>query len=476
LNAPRPGLSLLRCPSFLLVALLCLIGSTVPAGEIPGVAPPRLPSLEAVAELYNSNDNLGRGKAVDDFRTQQLGLALIIEDRWLFALDHSILTLDKYANDGPDGRLDQLSASLGYRLLRRRDENRQINLDIGGGFRSTDNFGGSRIQNGFHQLVRDRVVESPYVDSDRTDLTAWVRGDVAGELPWLDSATSDGGWRPGYWFNGATVGTSDGQWDGTASANATLNRGLFDAWLGLRGDWRSGYNQDRVQSETASNEEGLYINVGVRYGPILVETVQGFDDDKAYGRVSVLSGMGGDGGTRRFNSGTNLTVGVTVPRTQVVIQGRTPVCRLFGCALDSRWRLLADVRYGKPTEGTAPDVYLESTQLGLGIELEDRPGFMPRWLAAYGSVGAGWRREEVFGELTLSNAPTTSESSALLMAEAGVRAALQPPEQAWRLRLQMGLSGWLPADSRRVDFAGGRQRVLKSDAALLIGGVLDFGS
>ena len=116
------------------ILLLGLPGLAL-AGEIPGVPPPRLPSIEPIAELYNSNDNLGGGKDVDDFRTQQLGLSLVMAERWLFAFDHSILTFDKYADAQPDGRLDQISASLGYRLLRRRGENRQTNLDVGAGFR-----------------------------------------------------------------------------------------------------------------------------------------------------------------------------------------------------------------------------------------------------------------------------------------------------------------------------------------------------
>ena len=470
---PRRSLARLCLP---VAAGLLLNSGAASAGEIPGMMPPRLPGLDAVAELYNSNDNLGRGKDVDDFRTQQFGVALTIEDRFLFALDHSLLTLDKYADDLPEGRLDQLSASLGYRVLRQRDLQRQSNIDLGLGFRLTDNIGGSRIQNGFHQIVDDRIVESPYVDTSDVDGTAWLRADTAAPWPWLDAAANGEGWSPGYWLHGATLLTTDGQSDGTLQASATVRRGIFDAWLGLRGDWRSGYDQDQVQSEVADNEEGLYVNVGVRFGPILVETTQGFDDDKAFGRVSVFSGFGGKGDLQRYQDGRGVTVAITVPTAQVVAQGRIPLCRVFGCDWSNRWRLMADARWGKPTEGTAPDVYIESTQFGLGIELEDRPAFMPRWLSAYGSVGAGWRREQVFGELTLEGEEANTEGSALLMGEAGVRAALQPADSAWRLRVQMGLSGWAPFESQRVDFAGGRERVLQPDLALLVGGVLDFGS
>jgi hypothetical protein len=444
------------------------------AGEIPGVPPPRLPRLDVVAELYDVNDNLGRGKAVDDFRTEQLGVVVNFGERWLAAVDDSVLTLDKYANSDPDGRLDQLSASVGYRLLKRDSRMAGTAINVGAGVRVTNNFGGAQIQNGFHQIVSDRIVTSPYVDSDDTDLTTWVQADHTGSLPWGRDATGTDAWQPGYWLHGATLVTSDGQWDGTAIANLTLGRGLLDFWLGLRGDWRSGYDQDPVQSRVADNEAGAYVSVGVRYGPVVVETVQGFDDDKAFGRVSAYAGIGDGQRVYRFDTGSGLTAGVTIPLAQLVLQGRLPMCRVFGCSLDGRWRVFGDVRYGKPALGTAPDKYAKVTQLAVGIEHEDRPGFLPRWLAAYGAVGAGWRREELFGELDLTTARADAEDSAVLTGEAGVRAAMQPASQDWRLRVQLGLSGWLPTNSQRVAFGDGSERILKPDASLLIGATLDF--
>jgi hypothetical protein len=467
---------LLRVRVRLLSAFIALLaGLPVFGGEIPGMPPPRLPTLDPVAiEIYSINDNMGRGKDIDDFRTEQMAFALSLGERWVGAVDYSILTLDKYANEQPKGRLDQISASLGYRLFTRRGPGTATSLTLGGGFRATDNFGGARIQNGFHQLVDDRIVDAPYVDTNDTDGAAWLRAEHAAPLPWLENAGDPGGWRWGYWLHGSTAVTTDGQSDGVVLANLTLSRGLFDAWLGLRGDWRSGYDQDRVQSAAANNEEGGYVTAGLRFGPILAETVQGFNADKAFGRISLFGGFGDSPRSTLRDGASGLTVGVTIPRAQLLVQGRTPLCGVFGCGLSRRWRLVGDVRYGKPAAGTRADKYIRATQATLGIEFADRPASLPRWVSAYASASAGWRQEEFVGELALDNQESSREGSAVLMGEAGVRLALQPPDDAWRLQAQVGLNGWLPADSTRVDFAGGTERVLKPDASLLLGLVLDF--
>ena len=467
---------MLRLPKRLFALVVCLSPTaSALAGEIPGVPPPRLPTLAPVViEIASINDNLGRGKDVDDFRTEQLAIALGLGERWVGAFDFSILTLDKYADELPRGRLDQISASVGYRLFTRRTQVSASDLTLGAGFRTTDNFGGARVQNGFHQVVDDRIVRAPYIDTSDTDGAAWLRAEHAAPLPWLDGSTEPGAWRWGYWLHGATAYTSDGQSDGTVLANLTLSRGMFDGWLGLRGDWRSGYDQDQVQSEVANNEEGGYVTVGLRFGPIMVETVQGFDADKAFGRVSLFGGFGESPRAAPRDGASSVTAGFTVPRVQLVVQGRTPVCRVFGCSWDRRWRLVGDLRYGKPAAGTNPERYIRAYQATLGVEFADRPGFMPRWMSGYASLGAGWRQEEFVGELSLDNQESDNEGSAVLMGETGLRIALQPADYAWRLRIQAGLSGWLPADSARVDFAGGTERVLKPDASLLFGGVFDF--
>ncbi|MDH4110234.1 MAG: hypothetical protein OEW88_12855 [Gammaproteobacteria bacterium] len=74
--------------------------------------PALLPQIERDVELTFSNDFLGRGGSVDDFRTQQFEITAMLDDKWLVVADYSALTLEDSLS--PE-RLDQLSASLGYR-------------------------------------------------------------------------------------------------------------------------------------------------------------------------------------------------------------------------------------------------------------------------------------------------------------------------------------------------------------------------
>ena len=57
------------------------------AGEIPGIRPQLPPFLARDLELVFSNDFLGRGGSVDDFRTQQIIISAEISDRWIALLE-----------------------------------------------------------------------------------------------------------------------------------------------------------------------------------------------------------------------------------------------------------------------------------------------------------------------------------------------------------------------------------------------------
>jgi hypothetical protein len=153
--------------SFLVLAVL-LSDTLAEAGEIPGLPPVLLPTIDGDFAINFSNDFLGRGGSVDDFRTQQIIITTKIDDRWLAVLDHSILTL----TDSPaPGRIDQLSGSLGYHLLYNGNANAIDRLTVGGGFRSVGDFAGERIQNGFHRLIGSNIDSLLYVNTSRTDVT-----------------------------------------------------------------------------------------------------------------------------------------------------------------------------------------------------------------------------------------------------------------------------------------------------------------
>ncbi len=271
---------------------LALLSTAALAGEIAGAPPLTLPSIQPRAELLLSNDAFGRGGDVDDFRTQQLMFSAAVAPRWQLTLDHSVLTLEEQSAL-PQGRLDQFSGSLGFNVLDRRGRSQWTKLSLGGGFRAHGQLAGERIQNGVHRLFTSSIVDVPYVRTQRTDLIAWVRGERLGMLKTLSLPQWLGGaFETGYWLHGTMLASTDGQWDGVAGAVLTAHRGGFETWLGLRGDWRSGYDRDPVQRFTADNETGGYVTFGLRVGPLLIETNQGFDDDAAFGRISLVSGHG----------------------------------------------------------------------------------------------------------------------------------------------------------------------------------------
>ena len=89
-------------------------------------------------------------------------------------LDHSILTL---SDPTMPGRIDQVSGSLGYRVINTVNDRRISRLVIGVGIRIVGNFAGERIQNGFHRLVGSKTTNLPYSDTESSDVTAWFDAD-----------------------------------------------------------------------------------------------------------------------------------------------------------------------------------------------------------------------------------------------------------------------------------------------------------
>ena len=110
------------------LTFLQLASASLEAGEIPGLPSQVPPFLQRDLEINFSNDFLGRGGSVDDFRTQQINVTSVLSDKWLAVVDHSILTLDTPTFAG---RLDQLSASLGFEVLDRTGRDRADKLVVG---------------------------------------------------------------------------------------------------------------------------------------------------------------------------------------------------------------------------------------------------------------------------------------------------------------------------------------------------------
>ena len=366
------------------LAALTIVPAAI-AGEIAGLPANTPPFIERPLELAFSNDLLGRGGSTDDFRTQQFIITAELSERWDLTIDHSILTL---VDADEPGRTDQLSASLGYRLLDSGNERASNRLTAGIGVRSFGDFGGERMQNGSHQLVQSSVEVVPYTDLERTDATAWID---AQRFALINGDFDAAGWRFGYWLRGSALWASDGQLDAALGAYGTAGTGAVDLWLGLRQDWRSGYEAP-VLVEAATAEEDLAAVFGLRWGPIVFETVQQLDNTASYGQVRLVAAGFGEERHSAARSGFTLDAGITVPDVLLNVTGRWQAGWLNRSSADWRRTLFVTSGYGEPQHDDDPMIYRRTLQAGAGIEWEKALSD-DGWASIYASAGAGWRQE-----------------------------------------------------------------------------------
>jgi len=439
------------------VALLLLLVCVAPvwAAQIPGVMPPPQPGMDRLFEVFVGNDIFSIGNYPDDYRTQQFALAMQINERWSVVVDHSILTLT--APEASDSaRLDQLSGSIGYLLSHRRGSNYRQEVEIGAGLRSYGEHAGARMQNGFHQLIGNSIETMPYVDEERTDATAWLRLQRDGVLlKDLRAPILGGNWDFGYWARGATLITSDGQWDGNVGLMAVVTKRWFQAWLGAEADWRSGYSRENVSGETAANEEGVGVVFGLRVGPFLMETERQISGDSVYGHASFVST--GEAlwdfanGDNRF--GTQL--GLTLPDVYVMLQGRWSNCNVLGCSENWQRTVVLGLLTGKPQFGSDVTKFVETWQIGVTYEFEHAPFERYPWMTGYGALGAGWRSERVEIEYgMLEGAQSESVDRPGFVGETGLRVSTMAGNERLGLLLQVGLAGWLPSSDGHVQIGG----------------------
>lgn len=451
--------------------LLALLATNpVSAGEIAGLMPPLPPYVEHDAGLVFSNDFLGRGGSVDDFRTQQVILSARLSSRWSALLDHSILTL---GSGSETGRIDQLAASIGYDFLNRERPERQDRVVIGFGARAAGSFAGERIQNGFHRLIGSTLEALPYASSRGVDATAWVDASHYRRF----RGGGDGGllprWRKGAWFRAASLVTSGGQWDSTVSALAVVSRPSIDLWAGVRADWRTGY-EDLVLAETARAEDDVAVVVGARYGALVIETVQQLNNDASYGQLRLVSTGRRNAPRREQPARVALDFGFSLPDVRMRLASRYPVSLpLFG---GSRWQqsVLVAASYGEPQYGSDNSVFVRSGQLDLGVEFE-RPWRMDSdWLRLYAETSLGWREQAVIVVRELQETRSESVGRAALTLGGGVRVNAAGRSPGWALRIQAGIYGLLPLADAALEIDGEAYRVQEAELNLQLGFTVEF--
>ena len=440
-------------------------------GEIPGTPSQAPPTFERDLELNFSNDFLGRGGSVDDFRTQQIIVSARFAEDWIALLDHSILTLDDAT---VQNRLDQLSGSVGYRLINDSRPGSVNWLTLGGGFRSSGEFAGERMQNGFHRLIGSDVVTLSYVDTSRTDATFWLDGEIYRRFGPAGGTGYFKSWDAGYWIRGNTLITSDGQWDSGLGAYAVASRNSVDIWLGLRQDWRAGYERDAVQIATAEAEQDLAVVLGIRVGALLLETVQQTSNQASYGQLRFISS-----GQRPFPQSSewprmNFEFAIVLPDVQAQLAGKFR-SMLFASS-ESAWResILIEAMIGEPQFASNTSVYVRSRQLTVGFEWERRLSAALPWISAYGALSGGLRSEQLVGDNALADQVSSTISRGVLDFAGGLRFnAANLGSRGW-YRLQLGAVAWVPVSDAIVVMNGESFRIQKPALGISLGMTFDF--
>ncbi len=427
------------------------------------------PFIERDLEVTFSNDFLGRGGGVDDFRTQQIIITARLSEKWVGLLDHSILTL---SDSTISGRVDQLSGSLGYQMINTVGDRRASKFLIGVGFRNAGDFAGERMQNGFHRLVGSKTVNIPYRDTESSDGTAWLDANHYGEFGEPVDSGSAGKWRTGYWLRASSLVTSGGQWDSAAGLFAITSRPTIDIWLGLRRDWRSGY-EGAVLRETATAEDDLAIVLGARFGAFVLETVQQLNNDASYGQLRMVS-SGVRTGTPMNTSGRwGLEAGFLLPDIQWRLASRYRK-RIFTNA-DSRWReaIVIAASYGEPQYDDNANIFIRSQQVDVGLDFEWPLSEQSGCLSAYGTASAGWRNEQLVGANTMDGERSESVSRAVLSVGTGLRIDAANMGERWNFRIQLGLIGRLPVQDAELQIGGMLVRVQKPALEFILGMTFD---
>lgn len=435
------------------------LGPPTSAGEIPGI-PGQLPSgMERRLELAFSNDFLGRGGSVDDFRTQQLGLVFVPADRWVVALDHSILTLTDVAEPG---RIDQLAVSVGYEFFASATIAARTQVLLGGGLRAHGDFAGERMQNGFHRLLGSKVEDLPYTTTDDVSLTAWVDAQHS-RMRSLRHPSSP--WRVGYSLRASSLLASDGAWDSKIGAYAIAHRGSFDTWLGLRQDWRSGYDEP-VLRETANAESDLALALGMRWGPLILETVQQFENDASYGQLRLVAPAQGGRGPSRGETRFGLEMAFELPDVMLHTVVRYRPKLLNRGTSDWRHALLLRAAFGEPQYGEDPTLFTETLSVAGGWETERDMGASG---SLYGGVAVGARRERLVGDGDRLGQRSNAETEPGVSLSLGWRLHAAGLGERWDYRLQLGLSGWLPLSRVSVTIENEALPVQEPTFGLLLG-------
>ena len=461
-----------RAPIICLATGLLAAVVTANAGDISGLSPHLPPTVRPDYQIFLGNDFLVPGTN-DDFRTQQLITTARFNDRWLATLDISIFTNNNPLAAPPE-RIDTLSFSLGYDFVQNITATERTIVTAGVGIRGVGNFEGGRIQNGFHRLVASDLSTLPYSMTRRSDATIWS---LAERYRLVRDATESGlfdGWNLGYWVRGGALVTADGQVDAVAGLYAVASKSHYDVWLGLRHDWRSGYDTDEVLQATADQEQNIAVAWGVRFGSVVLESVHRLDGLASYGQLSFISTAETRKNRRSPNSKADLQFGLHLPHVLFQIAARYHYNLLI--PETSAWResYLVDVRAGEPQYGNDVTRFVETYQATLGIEWSRPFSERSDWLRFYTNFSAGWRSEKLLGNASLFDEESAAIDRGVFVAGLGIEVFATPLGNRWQHSLRFGATGWKPSSSATVTVGGIPSTIHQAGAVIVAAWTIDY--
>jgi len=463
--------------SIILIVLFQLWVASVHAGDIPGIPVMQPPSLMGDLQFQFANDFFSYFSNTDDFRTQQLSVSGWITNNWLITIDQSFLTVRGPNVDLPDpvgteGRLDQLSATLGYRIYQNYDPYAATlnQLLLGGGIRSYGNYQGSRIQNGFHNLFHSRIVRLPYVATRQDDAVIWIRGSREAMFTNDRDMHNPVAWQFGYWLDGTALVTSDGQTDGSLGVFGLARHKNMEFWTGIRGDLRQGYDRDIVQMLTAENERGISLALGLSIGPIRIETVEGLGKHTGgFGRLVFAADRNLPFEINTQSAYMAYQFSLLSPKSALQHQLRWSPNSWNSQAHDYRLAAVLDYRTASPADNDLATKFIISDQLIIGVEATYNTQNRDNWFNPYVMLGAGYRSELIEGQAVLDGQNSRKVESGVIVLDVGARFNMAGNPDRWLIQLQIGATGWLPLNEQQVEFNSQSETLLKPDLSLSMG-------
>jgi len=132
---------------------------------------------------------------------------------------------------------------------------------------------------------------------------------------------------------------------------------------------------------------------------------------------------------------------------QVTFQAAARWYRHLFASDGSPWdeAFLAEIRGGQPQLGRNPSLFVDTSQLSLGLEWSRRVSEQIDWVRFYTNTGIGWRNEQLLGREELLGERSESADRAVLLAETGFEFDAARLSRHMRLRLRIGVTGWLPS-------------------------------